>query len=186
MDELEQLPTVIESTLLSHTHTPVVQASSSATKKRKKPEKTPKSSKKADLVKRYLQNFDSCSETPPSDAEIKNMSIVKLETLCTIQEKQATHKLQPSGLAEQLIGFVSQILDYVAQTDNEICRLNAEDIELRKCVTEELGSLATYLNNKIKIASHVALNSGRAIIKKQKTGKENGTEKPAEGSVTKP
>jgi hypothetical protein len=181
MDELEELPTVIESTLLAHT--PAVQAPViSSTKKRKKPEKTTKSSKKSDLVKRYLQNFDSCSEAPPSDAEIKAMSVVKLETLCTIQEKQATHKLQPSGLAEQLIGFVSQCLDFLAQTDDEISRLNAEDIELRKCVTEELGSLATYLNNKIKIASHVALNSGRAIVKKHKTGKENGTQEPVENS----
>jgi hypothetical protein len=120
------------------------------------------------------------------------MTVAKLETLCTIQEKQQTHKLQPSGLAETLIGFVSQCLDFLAQTDGEITRLNDEDEELRRCVSAELGSLATYLNNKVKIASHVALNSGRAIVKKRKlsppekeTENEQGAEKQAKGSASK-
>ena len=42
--------------------------------------------------------------------------------------------------------------------------------------TKELGSLATYLNNKVKIASHVALNSGRAIVKKRKLSPEKETQ----------
>jgi hypothetical protein len=99
--------------------------------------------------------------------------------------------LQPSGLAETLIGFVSQCLDFLAQTDGEITRLNDEDEELRRCVSEELGSLATYLNHKVKIASHVALNSGRAIVKKRKlmpAEKENeqGGKKQAQGSASQP
>ena len=104
------------------------------------------------------------------------MTVAKLTTLCTIQEKQQTHKLQPSGLAQISINFVSQCLDFLAQTDGEITRLNGEDEELRRCVSEELGSLATYLNNKIKIGSHLALNSGRAIIKKRKLSPEKETQ----------
>jgi hypothetical protein len=173
MDELDELPTILDAAPISVKSIPTIPTIT--TKKRKKPEKkmAPKS-KKADLVKRYLQNLDSRKELPPTDAEIKSMSVVTLERLCMLQEKQATHNLQPSGLAESLIGFVSQCLDFVAQTDNEISKLNSEDEELNRCVSEELGSIATYLNNKIKIASHVCLNSGRAIVKKRKLEKENG------------
>jgi hypothetical protein len=187
MDELDDLPKILDATefIIPASTTSVQPVSTpTITKKRKKP--TTSKSKKADLVKRYLQNLDSTKEAPPTDAELKSFSVAKLETLCTIQEKQSTHKLQPSGLAESLIGFVSQCLDFVAQTDNEICRLNSEDTELLRCVSEELGSIATYLNNKIKIASHVCLNSGRAIVKKRKLEKENGygTEVEVESSIT--
>jgi len=78
MDELEELPTIIESSLL--VHTPAVVEPISNTKKRKTPEKKTKS-KKADLIKRYLNNFDASKEKPPTDEEIKSMSVVKLETL---------------------------------------------------------------------------------------------------------
>jgi hypothetical protein len=187
MDELDDLPKILDGEFTIPTIATSVQPISTptSTKKRKKPDRTTSKPKKADLVKRYLQNLDSTKEVPPTDAEIKSMSVAKLETLCTIQEKQSTHKMQPSGLAESLIGFVSQCLDFVAQTDNEISRMNSEDSELLRCVTEELGSIATYLNNKIKIASHVVLNSGRAIVKKRKLEKENGcTEVEVESSIT--
>jgi hypothetical protein len=188
MDELDELP-IIDSSEISTSARVLLSTKpdiATTTKKRKREVNTNKpKSKKADLVKRYLQNFDSSKEKPPTDDELKSMSVVKLETLCTIQEKQSTYKMQPAGLAESLIGFVSQCLDFVAQTDNEISRLNSEDDELRRCVAEELGSIATYLNNKIKIASHVALNSGRAIVtKKRKYEKENVCDKGGEKSIT--
>ena len=168
MDELEQIPEIDDYAVLSTpttTHDAVVPTS---TKKRKAAPKKKKKARKPELVKRYLDNFDSSKQVPPTEDELKSMTVAKLETLCTIQEKQQTHKLQPSCLAETLIGFVSQCLDFLAQTDGEIARLNEDDQELKRCVSEELGSLATYLNNKVKIASHVALNSGRAIVKKRK------------------
>jgi hypothetical protein len=181
MDELENIPELADDLILS-VPVPVddvVSDTKSTTKKRKRSVATAKKKKKPrkpELVKRYLDNFDSSKEVPPTEHELKSMTVAKLETLCTIQEKQQTHKLQPSGLAETLIGFVSQCLDFLAQTDGEITRLNDADEELRRCVSEELGSLATYLNNKVKIASHVALNSGRAIVKKRKLSPEKQTE----------
>ncbi len=170
MDELEQIPEIDESAVLStpvDTHDSVVVSSTKKRKRAAAPKKK-KKARKPELVKRYLDNFDSSKQVPPTEDELKSMSVAKLETLCCLQEKQQTHKLQPSGLAETLIGFVSQCLDFLAQTDGEITRLNEDDQELKRCVSEELGSLATYLNNKVKIASHVALNSGRAIVKKRK------------------
>jgi hypothetical protein len=194
MDELEHLPEIKQDVVLPiSAPSNTVMPDTKSGKKRKRPPATKKKKpRKPELVKRYLENFDSSKHTPPTEDELKNITVAKLETLCTIQEKQQTHKLQPSGLAETLIGFVSQCLDFLAQTDNEITRLNQEDEELKRCVSEELGSLATYLNNKVKIASHVALNSGRAIVKKrklmpekQKTN-EQGTKEQAEGSASKP
>ena len=171
MDELEDIPEINADFCLPVPNDDIVE-NPTTKKKRKRPTQTVKKKKKKprkpELVKRYLDNFDSSKQTPPTEDELKGMTVAKLETLCTIQEKQQTHKLQPSALAETLIGFVSQCLDFLAQTDGEISRLNEQDEELRRCVSEELGSLATYLNNKVKIASHVALNSGRAIVKKRK------------------
>jgi hypothetical protein len=198
MDELEQIPeidadfcvpvptdNIVEDTKSDTTNKKRKRAPVATKKKKKKP-------RKPELVKRYLDNFDATKQTPPTEDQLKSMTVTKLETLCTIQEKQQTHKLQPSALAETLIGFVSQCLDFLAQTDGEISRLNEQDEELRRCVSEELGSLATYLNNKVKIASHVALNSGRAIVKKRKlmpaekqSADESRTKKQTQGSVTK-
>jgi hypothetical protein len=176
MDELEQIPEIDDDVVfpvLESSNDTMSNAKSSTTKKRKRDvvapkKKTKKKPRKPELVKRYLSNFDSSKATPPTEGELKSMTVAKLETLCSLQEKQQTHKLQPSGLAETLIGFLSTCLDFLAKTDGEITRLNAEDEELRRCVSEELGSLATYLNNKVKIASHVALNSGKAIVKKRR------------------
>jgi hypothetical protein len=180
MDELADIPEIDDALLCPSPVDTVVPLSKPSTKRKRQSTKKKKKPRKPELVKRYLDNFDSSKQTPPTEEELKGMTVAKLDTLCKLQEKQQTHKLQPSGLAETIIGFVSQCLDFLAQTDNEITRLNQEDAELRRCVSEELGSLATYLNNKVKIASHVALNSGRAIVKKRRLippkEKENGTE----------
>jgi hypothetical protein len=183
MDELEQIPEIDDVVIAE----PAILNVAKTVEKKKKPVKK---SKKADLVKRYLTNFDSSSEVPPTEAEVKAFTVAKLEMLCTLQQKQQTHKMKPSGLADTLIGFVSGIMDSLAQTDNEITRMNSEDQELKRCVSEELGSLATLLNNKVKIASHVVLNGGRAIVNKRKSTasaekqnvqrKKQATERPPE------
>jgi hypothetical protein len=182
MDELDELPTIMEQDeceIVAEQELPAAPAKKQPPRKRKKPAAsttTAKKPKKAVLVKRYLDNFDSSKQPPPSEADLKSMTVAKLETLCTLQQKQATHNMQPSGLAVTLIGFVSQCLDFLAQTDNEITRLNQEDEELKRAVSEELGNLATFLNNKVKIGSHLALNCGRAVVKKRKLGKKNESE----------
>jgi hypothetical protein len=135
--------------------------------------KKPKKNKKADLVKRYLQNFDSSKEKPPDANEVKSMSISTLETLCTLQEKRSAHQLAPSGLAESVISFIPLVLDGIAGT-TEISRLNAEDAELKRCVAEELGCINTFLGNRLKIASHLTMNSAHAVVKKHATEKQNG------------
>jgi len=182
MDELDELPTIMEQDeceVIAEQELPPPPAAEAKKqpRKRKKPAAaTAKKPKKAVLVKRYLDNFDSSKQAPPSESDLKSMTVAKLETLCTLQQKHATHNMQPSGLAVTLIGFVSQCLDFLAQTDNEITRLNAEDEELKRAVSEELGNLATFLNNKVKIGSHLALNCGRAVVKKRKLGKKNESE----------
>jgi hypothetical protein len=145
------------------------------------PTKKPKKNKKADLVKRYLENFDSSKEKPPDAQEVKSMSISTLETLCTLQEKRSAHQLAPSGLAESVISFISIVLDGIAGT-TEISRLNSEDAELKRCVSEELGCLNTFLGNRLKIASHITMNSAHAVVKKHATEKQNG--KKAKESTT--
>ena len=173
MDELDDLPLIVEQEEQAcEVEQELSAVPSTKKKKRKKPAVT-KKPKKAVLLKRYLDNFDSSKQQPPTESDLKSMTVAKLETLCCLQQKQAAHNLQPSGLADSLIGFVSQCLDFVAQTDNEITRLNSEDEELKRAVSEELGNLATFINNKVKIASHLALNSGRAVVKKRKLGKKN-------------
>jgi hypothetical protein len=168
MNELEELPNIGDVPVIDIPN-PVINSPVTKIKRTKKnKKKAPVISKKQQLVNRYLKNFDASKNVPPSEEEMKGYTVVKLQTLCTLQEKQQTHKMQPSGLAVSLIGFVSNILDFLAKTDNEITRLNAEDDELKRCVAEELGSLATYLNNKVKIASHLTLNTGRAVVKKRK------------------
>jgi hypothetical protein len=137
------------------------------------PTQKPKKNKKADLVKRYLQNFDSSKDKPPDANEVKSMSISTLETLCTLQEKRSAHQLAPSGLAESVISFISLVLDGIAGT-TEISRLNSEDAELKRCVSEELGCLNTFLGNRLKIASHLTMNSAHAVVKKHATEKQNG------------
>jgi hypothetical protein len=137
------------------------------------PTKKPKKNKKADLVKRYLENFDSSKEKPPDAQEVKSMSISTLENLCTLQEKRSAHQLAPSGLAESVISFISLVLDGIAGT-TEISRLNSEDEELKRCVSEELGCLNTFLGNRLKIASHLTMNSAHAVVKKHATEKQNG------------
>jgi hypothetical protein len=180
MDELEELPVVEQ-------HSEVVAEQELPSSKKRKRTAVKKPPKKAVLVKRYLDNLDSSKQSPPSEVDLKNMTVARLETLCTLQQKKATHNMQPSGLAVTLISFVSQCLDFVAQTDNEITRLNEEDEELKRAVSEELGSLATFLNNKVKIGSHLALNTGRAVVKKRKVGKKNGAEEqPTQGSTVDP
>ena len=169
MNELEEIPEVeINDVTPAVAEVADVLPVRKGKRKREAPKPAKKLGKKAQLVKRYLDNFDSSKQEPPTESEVKSMSVAKLETLCTLQEKQQTHAIQPGGLAASLIGFVSNVLDFLARTDGEITRLNEEDQELKRCVTEELGALATFLNNKVKIASHVALNSGRAIVKKRK------------------
>jgi hypothetical protein len=137
------------------------------------PTKKPKKNKKADFVKRYLENFDSSKEKPPDAQEVKSMSISTLETLCTLQEKRSAHQLAPSGLAESVISFISLVLDGIAGT-TEISRLNSEDEELKRCVSEELGCLNNFLGNRLKIASHLTINSANAVVKKLATEKQNG------------
>jgi hypothetical protein len=145
------------------------------------PTKKPKKNKKADFVKRYLENFDSSKEKPPDAQEVKSMSISTLETLCTLQEKRSAHQLAPSGLADSVISFISLILDGIAGT-TDISRLNAEDEELKRCVSEELGCLNTFLGNRLKIASHLTINSAHAVVKKHATEKQNGKKSAEESS----
>ena len=137
------------------------------------PTKKPKKNKKADLVKRYLENFDSSKEKPPDAQEVKSMSIATLENLCTLQEKRSAHQLAPSGLADSVISFISLVLDGIAGT-TDISRLNSEDEELKRCVSEELGCLNTFLGNRLKIASHITMNSAHAVVKKLAKEKQNG------------
>jgi hypothetical protein len=145
------------------------------------PTKKPKKNKKTDLVKRYLQNFDSSKEKPPDSQEVKSMSIATLENLCTLQEKRSAHQLAPSGLAESVISFISLVLDGIAGT-TEISRLNSEDAELKRCVSEELGCLNTFLGNRLKIASHLTMNSAHAVVKKHAMEKQNGKKSAEESS----
>jgi hypothetical protein len=176
MDELEPLFEVEE------VHAPT-------TNKRKRTDvkppvqqtKKPKKNKKADLVKRYLENFDSSKDKPPDAQEVKSMSISTLETLCTLQEKRSAHQLAPSGLADSVISFISLVLDGIAGT-TEISRLNSEDEELKRCVSEELGCLNTFLGNRLKIASHLTMNSAHAVVKKA-TEKQNANNKSEEEST---
>jgi hypothetical protein len=176
MDELEDIPEISE----EYVHAPC-----NAPKKRKRDKPPPppkrtlqKKPKKADLVARYLNNFDSSKEIPPTEDDLKSYSIAKLETLCLIQEKHATHKIQPGNLAHSVISFVSQVLDGLAGTGDEITKLNAADEELTRCVGEQMGKFSTFLDSRVKIASHITLNSGRAIMKKRKLNveKENAKE----------
>jgi hypothetical protein len=146
------------------------------------PTKKPKQNKKADLVKRYLQNFDSSKEKPPDAQEVKSMSISTLENLCSLQEKRSAREIAPSGLAESLIGFISLVLDGVAGTNSEISRLNAEDAELKRCVAEELGCVSTFLGNRVKIISHVTVNSAHAVVKKHATEKEQNAKTSQESA----
>ena len=52
------------------------------------------------------------------------MTVAKLETLCTLEQKVKTRNMKPSELAESLIGFVSQCLNFLARTDNGSTQLN--------------------------------------------------------------
>ena len=117
MDELDDLPTIMEQEEEHELPPPEPKKQ----RKRKTPGATAKKPKKAVLVKRYLDNFDSSKEKPPTEADLKAMTVAKLETLCTLQQKQATHNMQPSGLAVTLIGFVSQCQHSIFQDENELC-----------------------------------------------------------------
>jgi hypothetical protein len=119
-----------------------------------------------------LNNFDSSKETPPTEDDLKSYSIVKLQSVCLLQEKHATHKIQPGNLAHSVISFVSQVLDTMCQTGDEITKLNTADEEFTRCVGEQMGKTSTFLDSKVKIASHITLNSGRAIMKKRKLNVE--------------
>jgi hypothetical protein len=177
MDELEPLFEVEEVRVPNKRKRTDVKPAPPPTKKPKK-----NNNKKADLVKRYLQNFDSSKDIPPDAKEVKSMSIATLENLCTLQEKRSAHQLAPSGLAESVIGFISLVLDGIAGT-TEISRLNSEDEELKRCVSEELGCLNTFLGNRLKIASHLTMNSAHAVVKKHATEKQNANNKSEEEST---
>jgi hypothetical protein len=113
--------------------------------------------------------------------DVKSMSIATLENLCTLQEKRSAHQLAPSGLSESVISFISLVLDGIAGT-TEISRLNSEDAELKRCVSEELGCLNTFLGNRLKIASHLTMNSAHAVVKKLATEKQNEKKSAAESA----
>jgi hypothetical protein len=174
MDALEEIPTILETAVQS------TQMVLNNNKKRKlpsaiKPPKQPKQSKQSEkqrLVKRYLENFDSQTGTTPSHDEIKRMSTTQLKEKLKVIALKHTVALKPTGLAERVISLVSVLLDTLLQTESEIQKLNESDDELRRAVQSELGSLATYLNNKVQIISHVALNTGKVVLKKRKIDKE--------------
>jgi hypothetical protein len=172
MDELEDIPEISEEFMQQQQPVTSPQKRKRPTEKPPPPKRTlQKKPKKAELVARYLNNFDSSKETPPTEDDLKSYSIVKLETLCTIQEKHATHRIQPGNLAHSVITFVSQVLDTMCQTGDEITALNTADEELTRCVGEQIGKLSTFLDSKVKIASRLTLNPGRAIMKKRKLEK---------------
>jgi hypothetical protein len=168
MDELEEIPEILST---------AVDMSIIPTKNRKSPEKTvvkakAKQSEKQRLVERYLENFDASKGVSPTHEEVKRLSVSTLkERLKCIEIKQSV-SLQPTGLAERVISLVSVLLDTLLQTDSEIQKTNESDLELRRAVQSELGSLATYLNNKVQIASHLALNTGKVVLKKRKLDKD--------------
>jgi hypothetical protein len=162
MDALEEIPEIASA---------AVDMSIIPTKKRKSPEKPivkVKQSEKQRLVKRYLDNFDASKTTPPSHEEVKRLSVSTLKERLKCIEIKQTASLEPTGLAERVIGLVSVLLDTLLQTESEIQKANESDLELRRAVQSELGSLATYLNNKVQIASHLALNTGKVVLKKRK------------------
>ena len=107
MNELEEIPGIADDVVfpvLESSNDTMSNAKSSTTKKRKRDVVAPKKKtkkkppRKPELVKRYLSNFDSSKATPPTEGELKSMTVAKLETLCSLQEKQQTHKLQPQVL----------------------------------------------------------------------------------------
>jgi superfamily I DNA and/or RNA helicase len=169
MIALEEIPTIIESA-------PTQMATNNATNKKRKlpatkPSKT-KQSEKQRLVQRYLENFDAKNGIAPTHDEVKRMSTLQLKDRLKLIEVKHTVSLKPTGLAERVISLVSAVLDTLLQTESEIQKVNESDDELRRAVQSELGSLATYLNNKVQILSHVALNTGKVVLKKRKIDKE--------------
>jgi hypothetical protein len=168
MEALADIP-IIESALQP---TNQMVTNNATNKKRKLPVTKTKVSEKQRLVKRYLENFDSKNGVTPTQDEIKKMSTTQLKDRLKLIEVKHTVALKPTGLAERVISLVSVLLDTLLQTESEIQKVNENDDELRRAVQSELGSLATYLNNKVQIMSHLALNTGKVVLKKRKIDKE--------------
>ena len=119
------------------------------------------------------------------------MSLDTLRTKVKLQEQQKVATVvKPSGLGEQIVGLVSSLLDFLLRTDGEISQVNQSDAELIRCVNEELGVLSTLLSNKVQIASHLALNTGRAFLKKRrlrvKEDEQKTTDEQTEAVSTQP
>lgn len=183
LNELEELPDIDEPMPVPP---PVADKAPKKQKKRKRDEAKPE---KDTLIASVLENWDSKKQGDvPNVDELKRKKLSDLKVLAKTQQIRQSSNLNEKGLAETFIAFLSSLLDTALQTDGEIERTNMADQELIRALREELGYWSSLLNNKVKVAAHLALNSGKVAVKKFKTNPQqsDGPKGKIAGSAAEP
>ena len=106
------------------------------------------------------------------------MSHSKLEDYVLLQDFKR-NKEQQSAFGQSLVGLYALALDKIAQGDGHVRDKIVGDVELKKSIEAELGTMWTFFSNKIKIVllSAADVAAGKNVEDKPVDGKKDAKKK---------